>query len=434
MRRGLLVVFLVAACSAGGAPSADIVTGTSLPTTVAGDDVVPVTTVAAPSTSVRSPVTATQSPRPSTSAVAPPASESTTSTTHEPLDRGAWFVVWVTAAMPDGFSDLLSDAPGVAVVSEVWVGNAEMVMTRDADGVPVDETVRPFVIPLDLHAIDPAGHDGFVPPEVSRQLRMLGTDEVLLGESSATLRRLGVGSTIVLASGVELTVAGIVPDRWVGLAEVVTTSPDAADLGAVRPRYAVVRFDGERAELEALATALTDRAVRVWAENEVAVLRHADAVRAQVDIKLRFGEFSYRDRGRGRIEVDPEWVAAHIVTLEIPRLGVIRCHRDFAALLEQVMVDVAESDTPDVVTRSSNSGCFNQRFIAGRRDLSRHSWGIAMDINWGNPHDSIRSPVAPALLAAMGAHGITSGHDWVNPDAGHFEWIGEPPFLGSSDG
>ena len=62
--------------------------------------------------------------------------------------------------------------------------------------------------------------------------------------------------------------------------------------------------------------------------------------------------------------------------------------------------------------------------ITGRRDLSRHAWGIAADINFGNDLDGPGSPVAPLLLSAMEFHGITSGHDWTTPGPGHFEWVG----------
>ena len=156
------------------------------------------------------------------------------------------------------------------------------------------------------------------------------------------------------------------------------------------------------------------------------MFRHADAVQSQIRIKERFGEFSYRPLGGQSVEIDPEWVAANIVTVRLPLIGSITCHRDFAALLRQVMDELEAGGNGRIINSGSDSGCWNARFIAGRRDLSRHAWGIAADINWGNPHDSLRSPVAPALLAATSAAGITSGHEWVNPDPGHFEWYGPP--------
>ena len=338
--------------------------------------------------------------------------------------RGSWFVVWVTGELPADFASALAAVRGVDVVSVVSVGNAHVVETRETAGVVVDSTPRRFVIPVELHAIDPRGHAEFVPPGVAEALSALAGDEVLLGASSARLRRLDVGGSIALEDGRALRVAGVVDDRWIGAAEMVTTSPDASSLGADRARYAVVGFDGSRLALENAAGALTDSAVRVWAESDVPVLRHADAVAPQVRIKERFGEFSYRPRGGQSVEIDPAWVEANIVTVELPLIGAVRCHREFAELLSRVMEQLRDGGHEAIINSTSDHGCWNARFIAGRRDLSRHAWGVAADINWGNALDAPRSPTAPALLAAMDDFGITSGHDWINPDPGHFEWRG----------
>ena len=419
MHRALALLILAAACSSQ--PS----------TPVPGVDQNPITTAAivastrgvtievrrsdpaASSTTGPTRAAPTKAPLPT---VAPPA-------TLGPRDD--WFVVWVTGWMPDGITEALRTVPGVEVVSEVWVGNAHVVETRDAAGAIVDATAPRFVLPIELHAIDAKAHAGFVPMVVADLLSRLASDEVLLGATSARLRRLSVGGSVTLEDGTRLIVAGVVEDRWVGFAEMVTTSPDAVALGADRPRYAVVQFEGQRTDLAAAAAALTDRAVRVWAEGEVSVLRHADAVQPQAQIKERFGEFSYRPLGGQRVEIDPDWVDANIVTVELPLIGAVRCHRDFAQMLRRVMEQLESGGDGRIIDPSSNLGCFNQRFIANRRDLSRHAWGIAADINWGNDLESTRSPVAPELLAAMASAGITSGHDWINPDPGHFEWVGD---------
>ena len=339
-------------------------------------------------------------------------------------ERAAWFVVWVTGRLPDGFADSLKAIPGVEAVSVVRVGNAHVVETRDSSGAVVDLTERGFVIPVELQAIDPDGHRGFVPPEVTVLLEALGPDQVILGSSSTDLRRLDAGSTIILEGGVTLEVSAVVEDRWVGAAEIVTAASDSDLLGTDRDRYAVVAFDGTRDQLAAMVGGLTDLATRVWGEQDVSVFRHADGVQPQVIIKEMFGEFSYRPSEGRRVEIDPEWVERNIVTVALPLIGTVRCHRLFAEMLRGVMEELEALGGEDIITPESNVGCWNPRFIAGRRDLSRHAWGGAADINWGNALDAVRSPVAPALLEVMTAAGITSGHQWINPDPGHFEWIG----------
>jgi hypothetical protein len=407
--RGMLVGLAIVAVSCSGAAEQSTV----------------VSPTAAPTTAIVPPPTSPKQPTTTIGAPIPTAGTSVTTTTAVPTpERAGWFVVWVTGWLPDGFTDDLRAIPGVDVVSEVWVGNAEVIATRDRKGEIVDEPPPGFVLPVELHAVDADAHAAFVPAEVAALVADLKPRDVLLGESSARLRRLGPGSTVTLSDGAVLRVAGVVPDRWVGAGEMLTTASDFSELGADRSRYAVVGYNGIKQELLLAANGITDLGMRVWAEDEVDVFRHADAVLPQVTIKLRFGEFAYRPLGRGRIEIDPDWVAAHIVTVDLPLIGTVQCHRDFIAALEIAMQAIAESNTPGVVTRGSDSGCFNQRFIAGRRDLSRHAWGVAIDINWGNSRDAVRSPVAPELLAATAAAGITSGHDWINPDPGHFEWVG----------
>jgi hypothetical protein len=412
MRPFVALLVLAAACSSGSTASEESAAAPLPPTPVPTTAVT--TTTAAPMTTGA----------PTTAPPVPTTGAALTTTTIPAAPRGNWFVVWVTGWNPDGFSDALREAPGVGVVSQVWVGNAHVVETRSAAGEVVDSTEPRFVIPVELQAVDPTGHRGFVPIEVYFLLADLAPDEVLLGRSSARLRRLGPGGTLTLEDGTTLTVAGIVDDRWVGAAEMVTTSSEAAALGADRERYAVVRFDGSREQLESETTALTDKAVRVWAEDQVEMFRHADAVQPQVRIKERFGEFSYRPRGGQAVQIDPDWVDANIAAVRLPLIGWVTCHRDFAELLRRAMEELQAGGNGNIVNATSDNGCWNARFIAGRRDLSRHAWGIAADINFGNSHGGGQSPVAPELLAAMEAVGITSGHTWINPDPGHFEWVG----------
>ena len=216
----------------------------------------------------------------------------------------------------------------------------------------------------------------------------------------------------------------VLDDQWVGAAEAVTTAQDPAPLGADRPRYAIFRYEGSAADLAPALQIFSELPVKIRAEADVPILRHADAVQPQIVIKQRFGEFSYRPAAGRGIVIDPDWLETHIVTKEIDLLGEVRCHRDFLDLLEKVMALLAQAGPADVVDPAAFLGCFNARTVTGRRDLSRHAWGVAADINFTNAVDGPGSPTAPDLIAVMELFGITSGHDWTIPDPGHFEWVG----------
>ena len=90
---------------------------------------------------------------------------------------------------------------------------------------------------------------------------------------------------------------------------------------------------------------------------------------------------------------------------------------------EQAMAELEEAGRGDVINPASFRGCWNPRFIAGRQAISHHSFGAAADINFFESEDGPHSPTDPDLLIALFTAGLTSGHLWVNPDPGHFEWF-----------
>jgi hypothetical protein len=219
-----------------------------------------------------------------------------------------------------------------------------------------------------------------------------------------------------------VTVAGIIDDAYVGDAEVVTGRADPEVLGEVRDRYMIVEYEGDLDDLAAAAAALTDEPVVVRAWRDPRVARAGDQVRSQVAFKERFGEFAIRPVAGGFVQ-DPQWKADHITTETIPLLGKVTCHRDFTEMLREVMTWLEERGYDDVIEPKAFRGCHNARYIAGRTDLSHHSWGAAADINFFIPPGRPGSPTHPALLQAMYAAGLTSGHTWQNADPGHFEWL-----------
>jgi hypothetical protein len=333
--------------------------------------------------------------------------------------------VSVTGALPDGLVAGLGTITGVDAISTASVGTVHLIESRDASGTVVDESPGGFVIPLEAQAFDPPGHGGYASEPIERLLAGLNSGEAVLSRSSSILRGLGKGSELLLEGGTKLLVVGVVDDEWVGAAEVVVSPDDAQALGITNERYSLVLYDGVRSSLEQAANALVDASVRVRIREEVDVFRHADAVASQLAVKVRYGEFAYRPIGGGVIEVDPEWVDANILHEHIPLLGGITCHKDYVAMLREVMTSLEAAGHLDAIDRSAYRGCWKPRFIRQRTDISHHAWGVAADINFGNELDGPGSPTDPALLEAMAALGILSGHAWTDPDPGHFEW--SPP-------
>ncbi|MGI9610517.1 MAG: hypothetical protein ACR2NL_09530 [Acidimicrobiia bacterium] len=352
----------------------------------------------------------------STTTAAAPA---TTTTTEVPMN---WHSAWQPTALTGSFSEDLGAVDGVGTVSMVRVGDAHITKTERADGTVVDEPADGFVIPVEIHAVNAAAHAEFVPGPESDVLRGMSDDQVMLGSTSAALRRLGVGDSITFSDGLVVQVAGIVDDEFVGDAEILTTRSDPEVFATFLDKYAVFWFDGERADLEAATSQFAGEPVTVRGWGEVLVFRHGDSVRSQVAFKNRFGEFTIRPGG-GTFEQERTWREENVVTETIPLLGSVTCHREFVEMLREAMTELEEAGNGSKINRGSFQGCWNPRFIAGRLAISHHSFGAAADINFFEPLDGPYSPTDPDLLIALYTAGLTSGHLWVNPDPGHFEWF-----------
>ena len=79
----------------------------------------------------------------------------------------------------------------------------------------------------------------------------------------------------------------------------------------------------------------------------------------------------------------------------------------------------------------SPGGTFNWRFIAGTKQLSMHSWGIAIDLDpsvghyWRNEPEAKRvwkNSVPQAIVDAFEAEGFIWGGRWFHYDTMHFEY------------
>jgi hypothetical protein len=279
-----------------------------------------------------------------------------------------------------------------------------------------------------MMAFDPVTYFAFLPKQESVAFNELLPGQVILGATSATLRGLRPGGTLTLEGGGEFEVAAVVPDLLVGGAEAAVAIGDAGSAGVAVDRYLLVRHSGERAEIESAVRALLPDglAVRIRAPGETPVLRHGDAVLPQVSIKETFGEFAYRP-GQGRsFDIDPEWVEANIVTSEVPLLGEVTCHRNLLPLLSGALEELDTRNLEFLVDPEGFRGCYNPRFIGEGRGISRHAWGAAADINLGSNPQGLESAQDPRLVEVMERWGFTSGHEWLIPDPGHFEYVQRP--------
>jgi len=156
--------------------------------------------------------------------------------------------------------------------------------------------------------------------------------------------------------------------------------------------------------------------------------------RTQDWIEHTFGRFPWRDHPtrRGAIEILAEWPRQNIISFAPPfaltdgrgrAISVIHCHHLIAPALRRVLEDLAARHFGHLI--NTFDGCFVPRHIGWdpRRPLSRHSWGIAVDINARLFPCGSRAQQDPRLIAAFARQGFTWGGHWRTPDPMHFEVI-----------
>ena len=338
------------------------------------------------------------------------------------VDEAGVAVAWTPGGLDPDVPAALAGIDGVVSTTVVRGDLVELRRTERADGTVVDDPPGRAVIPLDALAIDPITYSRAAPVGAAKTIATLASDEVLLGETSATLRRLGPGDHLQLADGQRFRVAAVVPDDAVAGAEVVFDLDGGSVAGVTTDRYAVIVFDGERSVLDAAIHRTVSAPVRVRGPAETPFLRHGDAVLTQAEIKQRFGEFSYRPGPDGSVRPDPVWEAEHLVTTTIPLIGQLRCHRAVVGALRAAVQQLDDAGLGHLIHSDSFGGCWNPRRVGPDRGLSRHAWGVAVDINVGKNPTGVHAAIDERVVDALEDRGFTWGGRWLVPDPAHFEY------------
>jgi hypothetical protein len=345
------------------------------------------------------------------------------------------YLAWVPAGLPSGFAAGAAKIAGVDRVTAVLQDEAWMTRSTDATGKVVDSPA-PYEIPLDTAGIEPPRFASFLPQPYRATVAGLGRGDGILSETSATLRRIGVGGSLTF-DGTTVKIVAVLPDVLVGAQELVVDTQTARAIGVRHQRYLLMSMkkgvtftDSQlRAKLLLLVpSSLQYPVVQVHAPGETTYLRSANLVLPQEDIKTHFGEWAGRPAPGhpGFLEIDPKWVQANIVTTTVPVLGKVTCNKKLIpplrAAMHQLVSENASADVHDY------EGCFVAKFLLNdpTASISHHAWGAAIDINatespYGSPPRQPR-----ALIDAMQAQGFIYGGRFIVPDGAHFEYWRRP--------
>jgi len=149
------------------------------------------------------------------------------------------------------------------------------------------------------------------------------------------------------------------------------------------------------------------------------------------EVEKLFGKFDWHDcpNNKGMVVIDDKWRKDNIVHIEheIPIIGRITCHKlvlfDFYRIFLKIWEAGLENEI-DVHDFHRLGGCYVPRHKCWNihRGLSRHTWGIAIDINVSNnPYGVKESKQHPAVIAIFEKYGFMWGGRWKTPDNHHFE-------------
>ena len=137
-------------------------------------------------------------------------------------------------------------------------------------------------------------------------------------------------------------------------------------------------------------------------------------------VKEMFGDFQIKERDGTWITTEPSWREENIQAKKVPILGTTRCHRLMWEPLEGALNQILEeglADTLSIKDFKKSGGCYAprriNRFDAGG-SISRHAWGIAIDIN-------TKSSYHPRVVEIFNSWGFAWGGTWTSPDEMHFE-------------
>lgn len=302
----------------------------------------------------------------------------------------------------------------------------------------LDDIAPGWAVPVAVSVLDP---DVATPVLGTRVGGTIAWGAVVMSSTAADLRGAQAGDVVgfraVDGSTVEFVIGAVLPDEVVGGAEVIISVEAASRLGPVRITRVLVWGARSRATLEeaidesGLSTRRETRVRRSWDPPD------PDSTLGLLETKVRLGEFRYQIRDDGRVQLDPGWIASNITDGGERRtysgVGIrTACHVVVAADLERALAEIAAQGLAgaiDVANTNRYGGCYYPRFnrIAGSLGvLSRHSWGMALDVNTVTNAQGAVPQLDCRVVVIMRRHGFAWGGNFTRPDGMHFEWVGEP--------
>ena len=280
-------------------------------------------------------------------------------------------------------------------------------------------TLDNFLYNLSIKTIESSDVDYFYDEESAQAIR---DNKIVISELTASRYELNVGDYVNLvglnSEIIRIEVGKIIKDSKIGWFEGVVNKEIGFKLGIYRNIQAII-WDSHVNEnfLIELHKNINYKKVKLtFRENRV----NKNWVLPTALVKEMFGDFQIKERDGVWITTEPEWREENIQNKRMPILGITRCHRLMWEPLEGALNQILEEGLEEYLSIEewrSSGGCYAprriNRFDAGG-SISRHAWGIAIDIN-------TKSGYPPRVIEIFNDWGFAWGGTWTSPDEMHFE-------------
>ena len=304
----------------------------------------------------------------------------------------------------------------VTFIGRANIGLEKIIDTNNVESLTTDEN---YLYSLSIKTIESKYADLFYRNKITE---LIQKNKIIVSEFTAEQYSINVGDTLVLVGMNEVTfeieVGEIVPDGELGWFEAVVNKEVGYQLGINRNIQAII-WDNKVTE---------NHFVELYKNIEYKRLRvtfkdakpNKNWVLPTALVKKYFGDFQIKEKDGTWIIVEPAWRNANIERKNMPIIGRATCNKIMWEPLLGALNQVIEEGLQNTLSKDEfqkSGGCYAprriNRFNAGGA-ISRHAWGIAIDIN-------VKSGYHPRVVEIFNNWGFAWGGTWTSPDEMHFE-------------
>ena len=302
-----------------------------------------------------------------------------------------------------------------------FIGRANIGLEKiiDVNDVETLNTNPNYLYSLSVKSIEGKYADLFYTDEITELIK---ENKIIVSQLTADQYSINVGDKLVLVGMNELVteieVGDIVSDSEIGWFEGLVSKEVGYELGINRNIQAII-WDTKVTEnhFVELYRNIKYKQLRVTFRDSKP---NKNWVLPTALVKNYFGDFQIKEKDGTWIIVEPAWRNENIERKEMPIIGRATCNKimwkPLLGALNQV-IDEGLEGTLYKEEFQKSGGCYAprriNRFNAGG-SISRHAWGIAIDIN-------VKSGYHPRVVEIFNEWGFAWGGTWTSPDEMHFE-------------